>query len=326
MPEDSEGVGTGGERVFAAVDCGTNSIRLLIGESGPAGLRALHRETRIVGLGRGVDQTGCISSESMGRALAALADYAQLMREAGAGKVAMVATSASRDARNAEDFLGQARDVLDAVCPDPEVRVISGQEEAALSFAGAVKGLEAPGPYVVVDVGGGSTELAVGAATGSGAQVAAAVSLDMGCVRLTERFVRSDPPTATESDQVRCAVRDLLRTAQLPGLAEARTAVLVAGTALTVSAVALGHSALEPGLLSGERVQVSQLEATGALLGSMTLAERIALGPVDASRAPVVACGAWILAEVGLYLRERAGITELLVREEDILDGVLQSL
>ncbi|MGL6233925.1 MAG: Ppx/GppA family phosphatase [Segniliparus sp.] len=311
-------------RILAAVDCGTNSLRLLIGEAGNGGVRAVRRETRIVGLGTGVDTTGRIAPEPMARAIAVLEDYAQLMRDAGVVEAAMVATSASRDAVNAEEFLGRARDVLGAAVAAPDVRVISGQEEAALSFAGATGGFSseasaAPGPYVVVDVGGGSTEFAVGSETG----VDATVSLDMGCVRLTERFVRSDPPAAAEIDRIRSYVKSFLEETEIAGLPEARTAVAVAGTALTVAAVALGHTALEPGPLSRERVPVSQLVTTAGLLSSMTLAERTALGPMDAGRAPVIPCGAWILAEVGLYLQERAGVTEFLVREEDILDGVL---
>lgn len=234
----------------------------------------------------------------------------------------MVATSASRDARNAEEFLGRARAVLAAVAPDSHARVISGQEEARLSFTGATAGLAAAPPQVVVDVGGGSTELAIG----TGSDVMGTVSLDMGCVRLTERFVRDDPPLRTEIDQVRAYVRGLLRAEEPAGVREARTAVAVAGTALTVAAVAFDHAALEPGLLSGSRLSVSQVVATAELLGAMTLAERSALGPMDSGRAPVIAAGAWILAEVGLYVQERAGVGEFVLREEDILDGALASL
>ena len=318
--------------MLGAVDCGTNSLRLLIGEARPDRVRVVRRETRIVGLGRGVDKTGRISADSMDRALAALADYAELMREAGVERAAMVATSASRDARNADEFLDRARAVLGAVCPDPDVRVISGREEAQLSFVGATGGLSAgvsiadgpaaPGPYVVVDVGGGSTELAVGSAT----DVAGTASLAMGCVRLTERFVSADPPAEADLARVRAYAKDLLHANEPAGLPQVRTAVAVAGTALTVAAIALGHTALEPGLLSRERVSVSQAVTTAGLLSSMTLAERTALGPMDPGRAHVIPCGAWILAEVVLYLQERAGITEFLVREEDILDGVLLSL
>ncbi|EFV12366.2 hypothetical protein HMPREF9336_02776 [Segniliparus rugosus ATCC BAA-974] len=308
--------------MLGAVDCGTNSLRLLIGEVGPDGVRVVRRETRIVGLGRGVDKTGRIAAESMERSLAALADYAGLMREAGVESAAMVATSASRDARNADEFLDRARAVLGGVCPDPDVRVISGREEAQLSFVGATGGIAAPGPYVVVDVGGGSTELAVGSAS----EAAGTVSLAMGCVRLTERFVSADPPAEADLAGARAYARDLLHANEPAGLTQVRTAVAVAGTALTVAAIALGHTALEPGLLSRERVSVSQVVTTAGLLSSMTLAERTALGPMDPGRAQVIPCGAWILAEVGLYLRERAGITEFLVREEDILDGVLLGL
>lgn len=313
--------------MLAAIDCGTNSLRLLIGQAGPDGMRAARRETRIVGLGQGVDTTGRIAPEPMERAVAVLTDYARFMRAAGVVEAAMVATSASRDAANAEEFLDRARGVLGEAVAAPDVRVISGKEEAELSFAGATGGLAAgdhpvAGPYVVVDVGGGSTEFAVGSAAG----VSGTVSLDMGCVRLTERFVRSDPPDASELDQARAYARGLLDGAGALALAGARTAVAVAGTALTVAAVALGHTALEPGLLSRERVPISQLVTTAGLLGSMTLAERSALGPMDGGRAPVIPCGAWILAEIGLYLCERAGVTEFLVREEDILDGVLLRL
>ncbi|ODQ88267.1 Ppx/GppA phosphatase family protein, partial [Mycolicibacterium flavescens] len=199
-----------------AVDCGTNSIRLLIADRADGGLTDVHREMRIVRLGQGVDATGQFAPEALARTEAALADYADLMREHGVEKVRMVATSATRDAGNRDRFFDMTARVLGAVVPGAVAEVITGSEEAALSFRGAVGELDsAAAPFVVVDLGGGSTEVVLGHT----AEVTASHSADIGCVRLTERCLHSDPPTATEV----AAARDVARQ----GLADAFRAVPV---------------------------------------------------------------------------------------------------
>src|SRR6187399_2272580 len=188
----------------AAIDCGTNSIRLLVAESthrhdGTVDLRDLHREMRIVRLGQGVDSTGRLAPEALDRTRAALVDYTAAARRKGAERVRMVATSATRDASNREDFFAMTREVLGV-----EAEIITGDEEARLSFTGAV-GEQDPddGPFLVVDVGGGSTELVLGDWDGRRASVTSACSVDIGCVRITERALKSDPPSAGEIDTAR---------------------------------------------------------------------------------------------------------------------------
>jgi exopolyphosphatase/guanosine-5'-triphosphate,3'-diphosphate pyrophosphatase len=179
----------------AAVDCGTNSIRLLVADVTHAGMRDVHREMRVVRLGQGVDATGVLAPEAIERARVALADYTAIMRRKGVERVRMVATSATRDAANRDDFFTMVRSTLGA-----DAEVISGDEEARLSFVGAVGELDPDdGPFVVVDVGGGSTEVVVGDLTDDGPVVRAARSVDIGCVRLTERCLPDDPPTAEQS-------------------------------------------------------------------------------------------------------------------------------
>ncbi|MDQ1247835.1 MAG: exopolyphosphatase / guanosine-5-triphosphate,3-diphosphate pyrophosphatase, partial [Actinomycetota bacterium] len=196
----------------AAIDCGTNSIRLLIADRDDTGLRDLHREMRIVRLGQGVDATGRFASDALARTEAALRDYAEMLRDLNVGRVRMVATSATRDASNRDEFFAMAAAVLGSVVPGAVAEVITGTEEAALSFAGAVGDFDsAAGPFVVVDLGGGSTEVVVGDSNG----VRAAHSADIGCVRMTERALHSDPPTTDEVAQARQAVRERLAPALL---------------------------------------------------------------------------------------------------------------
>jgi exopolyphosphatase/guanosine-5'-triphosphate,3'-diphosphate pyrophosphatase len=202
---------------LAGIDCGTNSIRLLIAdlqeglaEGFAAGkLRDVHRETRIVRLGQGVDATGQFAPDAIARTRAALSDYAALLRVHGAERVRMVATSAARDVSNRDVFFAMTADVLGAVLPGSIAEVITGAEEAELSFRGAVGELDSAGaPFVVVDLGGGSTEIVLG-----GDDVMASYSADIGCVRLTERCLHSDPPTAEEIEAARQVVRERLQVA-----------------------------------------------------------------------------------------------------------------
>lgn len=313
---------------LAGIDCGTNSIRLLIADvdEGPAGapLRDVHRETRIVRLGQGVDATGEFAPEAIARTRTALADYAGLLKKHGAQRVRMVATSAARDVSNRDVFFGMTADVLGAVLPGAVAEVISGAEEAALSFRGAVGELDcARGPFVVVDLGGGSTEIVLGGQDG----VAASYSADIGCVRLTERCLHSDPPTADEVAAARAVVRERLDVALAAVPVEkARTWVGLAGTMTTLSALAHHMTTYDAAAIHLSRVAGSDLLAVCERLIGMTRAERAALPPMHEGRVDVIGGGAIVVEELARELRVRAGIDELTVSEHDILDGIVFSI
>ena len=219
----------------AAIDCGTNSIRLLIADFNGDRMQDVHREMRIVQLGEGVDATGRFAPEAIERTRAALADYADLLRQYDVGRVRMVATSATRDAANRDEFFTMTARVLGAVVPGAVAEVITGTEEAELSFLGAVTDLDsAAAPFVVVDLGGGSTEVVIG-----DRHADASYSADVGCVRITERCLPSDPPTAEEISAARAFVRQRLGAAlEVVPVQRARTWVGVAGTFTTVAALA----------------------------------------------------------------------------------------
>lgn len=306
--------------VVAAVDCGTNSVRLLVAEVGPDGpLRDLHREMRVVRLGQGVDATGELAPEAIERTRLALVDYAATIRGHGAERVRMVATSASRDARNRDDFVAVVRDVLGV---DPEV--ISGDEEARASFAGAVGDLDpADGPFVVVDLGGGSTEVVAGDADG----VTGAFSADVGCVRLTERCLPDDPPTDAQVAAARAFAQERVEAALAAvDVTAARTWVGVAGTFTTLAALAAGHRSYDPAAIHLLRVPLARvLEVCDELVG-MTRAQRAALGPMHAGRVDVIGGGAIVTAVLARELGARTGVTELVVSEHDILDGIALGL
>src|SRR6478672_11695795 len=227
----------------AAIDCGTNSIRLLVADICAGTVSDVHREMRIVRLGQDVDATGRLAPDALDRTRLALADYAAIARSAGAQRVRMVATSATRDAANRDEFFAMVGRTLGT-----DAEVITGDEEARLSFTGAVGGLDpADGPFLIVDVGGGSTELVLGQWDGVRADVTAARSVDIGCVRITERHLRSDPPTP---DEISAAEQFAAETLQ-PAFAEvpvdkAGTWVGVAGTVTTLSAIAQQLPAYDP--------------------------------------------------------------------------------
>jgi exopolyphosphatase/guanosine-5'-triphosphate,3'-diphosphate pyrophosphatase len=304
----------------AAFDCGTNSLRLLVAdldvERGE--MTELVREMRIVRLGQGVDRTGVISEESLARTLAALDEYADLIAEHRPELVRFCATSAARDARNAADFVSAVQDRI-GVTPE----VLDGDAEAAASFDGATRGLDrldgsAPeAPVLVVDIGGGSTELILGDLDGT---ATAAHSLDIGSVRLTERHLHDDPPTV---DQVAALCADV--DAALDGCrvhpADAGTIVGVAGSVTTVAAATLGLPAYERERIHHARLRTDDVHDAVADLVGMTVAQRRALGFMHPGRADVIAAGALILDHV---LR-RASVDELIVSESDILDGIAWS-
>jgi exopolyphosphatase / guanosine-5'-triphosphate,3'-diphosphate pyrophosphatase len=312
----------------AAIDCGTNSIRLLvadvtIGADGTPAFRDVHREMRIVRLGQGVDASGVLAPEALERTRVALADYTAVLRRKGVEKVRMVATSATRDAANREDFFGMVRDTLGV-----DAEVISGDEEARLSFVGAVGDLDpADGPFVVVDVGGGSTELVVGELTADGATVTAARSVDVGSVRITERCLHGDPPTAEEVAEARTVVAGILDGAfEAVPVDAVRTWVGVAGTITTLSAVAQGLPEYDPAAVHLSRLAGEDLHRTAEELLGLSREDRAKHGAIHPGRIDVIGGGALIVDVLAAELRERAGITELVVSEHDILDGIARSI
>ncbi|MGH3722663.1 MAG: exopolyphosphatase [Mycobacterium sp.] len=309
----------------AAVDCGTNSIRLLVSDIGESGqLTDVHREMRIVRLGQGVDATGEFAPEAIARTRVALSAYTDLMDSLGVQQVRMVATSAARDVSNREAFFRMTAELLGTVIPGAAAEVITGTEEAALSFAGAVGELDpAAGPFVVVDLGGGSTETVIGDIGG----VKASFSADIGCVRLTERCLHSDPPTADEIGAARDVVRaQLARTFEVVPVEDARTWVGVAGTFTTLAALAHRLDVYDPAAIHLSRVPLGRLAEVTSSLVAMPRSERAALGPMHEGRVDVIGGGSIVVEELARELSSRAGITELVVSEHDILDGIAMSL
>lgn len=307
----------------AAIDCGTNSIRLLVADlpdpaAGPdAPLVDLVRRMEIVRLGQGVDQTGRLAPEAIERTRVALASYAADIERLGAKRVRMCATSASRDASNAGEFRAMVERTL-GVAPE----VVTGDEEARLSFTGAVRGLPADTkePYLVVDIGGGSTEFVVGTRAGG---VQAAISVDIGCVRMTERHLHGDPPSP---DEIAAAQADIAATvdralAAVPGR-EAATLVGLAGSVTTVVALAEGLTAYEPERIHHARVSYDAVSQVTADLLGKTREQRLAHPVMHPGRADVIGAGALVLR----VIMERAGMSSVVASEHDILDGIAWSL
>jgi exopolyphosphatase/guanosine-5'-triphosphate,3'-diphosphate pyrophosphatase len=300
--------------VVAAIDCGTNSIRLLVTDIVDREQHDLHREMRVVRLGEAVDRTGSLAPQAIERTRIALVDYVETCETFGASRVRMVATSASRDADNSEVFRSMVADVLGA---EPEV--ISGDEEAALSFAGATRALDpAGGPFLVMDIGGGSTELVLGTDA-----VIAARSVDIGCVRLTERHLHDDPPTA---EQLAAAEADIdaaivQARADVP-VARTRTAIGLAGSVTTVAAHALGLPSYDASRIHLTRLPRADVEKATSDLLAMSRADRAALPFMHPGRVDVIGAGALILRT----LVDRFDLPDVLVSEADILDGIAWSL
>lgn len=300
---------------IAAVDCGTNSIRLLVADADPATgqLVDLDRRMTIVRLGQDVDRTGRLAPEALERTFAACREYAGVIKEHGVDRTRFVATSASRDAENRDEFV---RGVLDILGVEPEV--ITGDQEAEFSFTGATKELtgrtDLAKPYLVVDIGGGSTEFVVG-----DDRVKAARSVDIGCVRLTERHRLSDPATLADITALRADIAAALDTAErhVP-LGEARTLVGLAGSVTTVAAIALGLTAYDSEVIHHSHIPFDVVrEITTTLLAS-THAERATIPVMHPGRVDVIVAGALIL----LTIMERTGAEEVVVSEHDILDGI----
>jgi exopolyphosphatase / guanosine-5'-triphosphate,3'-diphosphate pyrophosphatase len=316
----------GAQRV-AAIDCGTNSLRLLVADLYPASARLvdLHRRMEIVRLGQGVDATGRLAPQALERTFGVLAQYATTIADAGAQAVRMVATSATRDASNADEFRTGVQRILGI---DPEV--ITGAHEAQLSFSGATAELAGANateagqpepPFLVVDVGGGSTEFVLGS-PGDDADLAA-ISMNIGCVRLTERHFQDDPPTQA---QVAAATADidaaLAKAAQAVPAAGANTLVGLAGSVTTLTALALELPAYDPAKVHHARVSAQRVHDVVQLLLSQTREERAASPVIHPGRVDVIGAGALIADRV----MTRFGFSELVASEHDILDGIAWSL
>lgn len=297
----------------AAIDCGTNSIRLLIADVEGSHVTDIVRVMNVVRLGEGVDVTGSLSPAAIERTWHAVEDYAEQIRDTGASAVRMVATSASRDADNADLFVEGVVTRLGVV---PEV--ISGQEEAALSFAGAVSVLDPYGTVAVVDIGGGSTEFVVGDVA-----VGASISENVGCVRMTERHLRSDPPTAAE---IAAATADIdaavMHARQLTGFDTADRIVGLAGSVTTVAALAMELPEYDSALIHGSRIPADQVHTVTARMLTATRAQRAAEPVMHPGRVDVIGGGALVLDRI-LTL---GGFDEVIVSEHDILDGIALGL
>jgi exopolyphosphatase/guanosine-5'-triphosphate,3'-diphosphate pyrophosphatase len=294
----------------AAIDCGTNTIKLLIGDLPEVAVR----ESRMVRLGQGVDATGRLAPEALARAFGAIDEYAALIAAHDVDRIRFCATSATRDSENSAEFTAGVRARLGI---DPEV--LSGDEEARLAFDGAVRGTApVPEPVLVIDIGGGSTELILGErATGP----RASYSMDIGSVRLHERCLGGDPAT---SEQVAACVAaiDAALDACPVDPAAARAVIGVAGTITTVAAGVLGLPAYDRELIHGRELDVDAVHQKVDDLVHATRAERLALGYVHPGRADVIDAGALILSRV---LRQTT-VPTMTVAETDILDGIAWSL
>ncbi len=329
---------SGTQRV-AAIDCGTNSLRLLIADIDPAShqLTDVQRRMEIVRLGQGVDATGRLAPDALARTFAMLGEYARAIADSGAAAVRLVATSATRDASNAEEFTAGVQRILSV---DPEV--VTGADEAYLSFFGATAELgsggqpgapeprawpESPGrpepPFLVVDIGGGSTEFVFGAPNADSQHGLSAVSVNIGCVRLTERHLQDDPPAR---DQVAAATEDidaaLATVAESVPAASARSLVGLAGSVTTLTAIALGLTAYDPARIHHARISATRVHDVTADLLGRNHAQRAALTVIHPGRVDVIGAGALILDRV----MDRFGFSEMVASEHDILDGIAWSI
>ena len=300
-----------------AIDCGTNSLRLLVADVVDGRLVDVVRRMEIVRLGAGVDRTGRLADDALARTFAVLDDYAALLRDLEVERVRMVATSATRDASNRDVFVGGVRRRLGV----PPV-VVTGDEEAELSFRGATadlgSGAQFPAPYLVCDIGGGSTEFVLGERS-----VQAARSVDIGCVRLTERHLSGDPPTPAQVSAARADIRVAFDdVASVVPISTAQTFVGLAGSVTTVVALALGLQTYDAARIHHARITADEVSKVADSLLAMTCADRAGLSVMHPGRVDVIGAGALVLAEV-LRL---AGFDSVVASEHDILDGIALSL
>jgi exopolyphosphatase/guanosine-5'-triphosphate,3'-diphosphate pyrophosphatase len=316
-------------RRVAAVDCGTNSLRLLVADVdlGRARLTDVARRMEIVRLGQGVDRNGRLAPDALDRTIGVLRDYADVIAGSAARAVRMVATSATRDASNAAEFTRQVKEVL-GIAPE----VLTGAEEAMLSFTGATAELAARrdgGTFLVVDIGGGSTEFVLGTATTAGApwgpadDAGCAISVNIGCVRMTERHLHGDPP---DGRQVADAIADIDAALDVVSGAvpvrQAGTLIGLAGSVTTVAGIAMGLPAYDPVRIHHARVSAADVHEVTRSLLAQTRVVRAAIGVMHPGRVDVIGGGALVLDRI----MKRFGFGEVLVSEHDILDGIAWSL
>jgi exopolyphosphatase / guanosine-5'-triphosphate,3'-diphosphate pyrophosphatase len=304
-------------RRLAAVDMGTNSTRLLVADSdggGPAGpLSTIERHMHITRLGQGVNAARRLHPDAIERTLAVLRKYRDVMDSTGVEGVRATATSAARDAVNRDDLLGPAAEILGAT-----VELLSGEDEGRLTFLGATTGLDAPAPHLVVDIGGGSTEFTVGTDTPEGT-----LSVDVGCVRLTEAWLHSDPPAPEELSQALSVVQAYLDDVDrdLPTAGQAQTLIGTAGTVTTVAAVEIGLPTYDPEVLHHFRLTRDAAEDVFRTLATEAAADRRHNPGLEPARVDVIVGGAAVLVAV---MRHWA-FEEMIVSEADILDGLIRS-
>lgn len=305
-------------RRLAAVDIGTNSVRLLVADVAGTGVDArmtpVERLMRITRLGQGVNASRRLHPDAIERTLTVLKEYRSVIDRLGVERIRVATTSASRDAENRDEFFEPAAKVMGV-----GLDLLSGEEEAALSFRGATIGLDVPGPILVIDIGGGSTEFILGTDRPEGL-----ISLDVGCVRMTEQYLISDPPTAEELSLAVSAMRDLLADVEreVPGVRQANTVVGVAGTVTTVAAVELGLAEYDRDRIHHCRLSRAAAEDVFRTLALEPIAARRHNPGLEAGRVDVIVGGALVLVSILRYF----DFNEVLVSESDILDGLVCSL
>jgi len=298
----------------AAIDCGTNSIRLLIADIDGANFREIHREMEIVRLGQGVDKTGQFHPDAILRTLAAVDKFAIEIAKRGVEKIRFCATSATREATNRDLFIDGVRERL-GIAPE----VILGEVEAALSFQGATRDFPATdGPFLVIDIGGGSTEFVFGTTT-----VEFAKSMNIGCVRMSERhFTGGD----ADPGQIAAAIEDIdeaiAQAAKVVPITESKTLIAVAGTATTVAAAALELSTYDRYAIHLSRISAEKVYSVSKLFLAMKREDREVLGYMHPGRVDVIGAGSLVLSRIMLA----TGATEFVASESDILDGMAWSL
>jgi len=308
----------------AAIDMGTNSTRLLVADGDGAGgpLTTVERHMHITRMGQGVNATRRLHPDAVERTLAVLRKYRDVMDATGVDGVRATATSAARDAVNRDDLFGPAAEILGA-----PVELLSGDEEGRLTFLGATTGLDAPAPHLVVDIGGGSTEFIVGTgpavAAGGAPEVLGVMSVDVGCVRLTEAWLHSDPPAPEELSQAISVVQAYLDDVdrELPAAGVARTLIGTAGTVTTVAAVEIGLAEYDPEVLHHFRLTREAAEDVFRTLATEPAADRRHNPGLEAARVDVIVGGAAVLVAVMRHW----GFEEMIVSEADILDGLVRS-
>jgi len=298
----------------AAIDCGTNSLRLLIADIDGFNFREVHRDMRVVRLGQGVDKNRAFAPEAIERTLAVTAEYAAVLRSKGVEKIRFCATSATRDASNREIFIDGVREIL-GIAPE----VIPGSEEAALSFLGATKELgQELSPFLVVDIGGGSTEFVLG-----DTEVIAARSVNIGCVRMSERHLTSQPPTAMQIAEAIVDIDSAIHDANSQvDFSAAQTLIAVAGTATTVAAAALDLVDYDRYAIHLSRIPAAKVHEVAEMFAGMTREEIAALGYMHPGRVDVITAGSLVLSRVMTL----TGAKELVASETDILDGIAWGL